>query len=241
MRAGRGGNSSWWQCALSAALLVPALACFSEDGVDLGEGSSPKGSQTVAAVKQVSTQPDVQFPVPASVTRGQVLKRPAEALHKPSWYGLPPAVSLWDDLQISGWSQGEGPSAGGQGVIGAGAARPTPSGTAAVRTDKLRGRSGELRSLEHTYRAALLSLFTDSSSSFQLDQLSQADMTLDEGAFSSEELFGDSNPFEEALASNEAERAAQPQEVAEEVPPAAAELMAPLPRLSLPFPAPKDF
>ncbi len=66
-------------------------------------------------------------------------------------------------------------------------------------------------------------------------------MTLDEGAFSFEELFGDSNPFEEALASNEAERAAQPQEVAEEVPPAAAVLMAPPPRLSLPFPAPKDF
>jgi len=198
MRAGRGGNSSWWQCALLAAFFVPGLACFSEDGVDLGEGSSPEGSPAVAAVKRVSTQPDVQIPVPASVT-------------------------------------------GEQGVISAGAARPTPSGTAPVQTDGLRGRAGELRSLEHTYRAALLSLFTDSSSSFQLDQLARADMTLDEGAFSSEELFGDSNPFEEALASNEAERAAQPQEVAEEVPPAAAVLMAPPPRLSLPFPAPKDF
>ena len=220
MRVGREGNASWWQCVLLTALFVPALACFSEEGVDLGEGNSPQGSP---AARRVSTLPDVQIPVPASLTRGQVLKRPAERLNKPFWNGLPPVVGRWDDLQISGRSQGEGTSTGRQGVVSAGAARPTPSGTAAVRTDKLRDRAGQLRSLEQTYRAALLSLFTDSSSSGQLDQLARADMTLDDSGLMGEDSFSDSNPFEEALASNEAERAAQPQEVAEEVPPAAAE------------------
>ena len=225
MRAGQGGNSSGWQCVLWAALLVPTWACFSEEGVDLGEASSANGSQTVAAVKQVSTQPTLKIFLPASGSQRQALKRPDEQRHRQASHWLPSADLGWSELEILGLEAGENLSRGSrQGVISAGAARPTPSGTAAVRTDKLRDRAGQLRSLEQTYRAALLSLFTDSSSSFQLDQLARADMTLDEGAFSSQDLFADSNPFEEALASNETERAAQPQEVAEEVPAAPAAL-----------------
>ena len=224
MRASREGNASRWQCALWAALLVPTLACFSEDGVDLGEASSAQGSQTAAAGPKVSVQPStLRISISAAGSQRQALKRPDEQYRRASHW-LPPAEADWSELEISGPEAGENLSRGDlPGVISAGAARPTPSGTAAAGTDKLRDRAGQLRSLEHTYRAALLSLFTDSSSSSQLDSLARADIPLDDSGLLGEDLFSDSNPFEEALASNEAEKAAQPQEVVEEVPAAPAE------------------
>ena len=98
MRTGRGGNSSGWQCALLAALLAPTLACFSEDGTDLGEASSAKGSQPVAAVKQVSTQPTLKISLPASGSQHQALKRSDEQLDSQASHWLPSADVDWSEL-----------------------------------------------------------------------------------------------------------------------------------------------
>ena len=74
MRTGQEGNAILWQCVLWAALLVPTLACFSEEGVDLGEASSANGSPAAVAVKQVSTKPTLRISIPALGSQRQALK-----------------------------------------------------------------------------------------------------------------------------------------------------------------------